>query len=291
MGVTTTIALVRGEPSAAERGRAAAAGAGITGADGILRQPGPLVVDLPDPNEAGPAALADATVFDDSAQLRSVVRVVVQPSLPHWTPAPGAGAGALLCGFAFAPLGRAVRHAIGTRRQAGDSSARVVLCFGGSDPSDVTARIGRTLATDPRWRLDVVVGPDYRGAADIVGLDAVREPADLVERLVAADVAVIGAGTMKFEAAALGVPAILVAIADDQVLVGAPFAATGAATWAGDGRDVEPRLVGALLASLVNDMGRRREMSRRGPEVVPGDGSRRIVRAAVGEWTGREVRR
>ncbi len=249
------------------------------------------MVDLPDPNEAGPAALPDATVFDDSGLLESPVRIVVQPSLADWTPAPGAGAGALLCGFAFAPLGRAVRLAIGTRRHGTHGSMRVLLCFGGSDPSDVTARVGRALAMDARWRLEVVVGPDYRGAAEVDGLDAVREPADLVERLVAADLAVIGAGTMKFEAAAIGVPAILVAVADDQVAVGPPFAATGAAAWAGDGRHLDPRVVRDVVTSLADDVGRRREMSRRGPAVVPGDGSHRIVRAAVGESTSREVAR
>ena len=96
---------------------------------------------------------------------------------------------------------------------------------------------------------------------------------------------------MKFEAAALGVPAILVAVADDQVPVGPPFAATGAATWAGDGREIEPALLADSVAALADDEGRRREMSRRGPAVVPGDGALRILRATLGEWTGREVTR
>jgi hypothetical protein len=82
-----------------------------------------------------------------------------------------------------------------------------------------------------------------------------------------------------------------VAVADDQVAIGAPFAATGAATWAGDGRNLDPLELAGIVASLADDGGRRREMSRRGPAVVPGDGARRVVRAAVGESTSREVAR
>jgi spore coat polysaccharide biosynthesis predicted glycosyltransferase SpsG len=257
-------------------------------------------VDLPDPNEAGAGTLVEATVFDDRECLATAARVVVQPSLPRWTPAPGAVAGTVLSGYAYAPLGRAVRAAIGSRRPAGPTGPagpagvappRVLLCFGGSDPSDVTARVGRTLALDARWALAIVVGPDYRGVAEAAGLAVVREPPDLVTRLLAADVAVIGAGTMKLEAAALGVPAVLVAVGDDQLPVGPPFAATGAAAWAGDARDLDPSRLADVLAALLDDEDRRLAMSIRGPLVVPGDGARRIVHAAVGGRIVREVER
>lgn len=248
-------------------------------------------MDLPDPNEAGAGTLVEATVFDDRELLAAPARVVVQPSLPRWTPAPGAVAGTVLSGYACAPLGRAVRAAIGSRRPAGAAPPRVLLCFGGSDPFDVTARVGRTLAADARWALEVVVGPDYRGVAEAAGLAVVREPPDLVARLLAAHAAVIGAGTMKFEAAALGVPAVLVAVGDDQLPVGPPFAATGAAAWAGDARDLDPGTLADVLAALLGDEDRRLAMSRRGPLVVPGDGARRIVHAAVGGRIAREVER
>lgn len=282
LGIRTSIALARGEPSEVERGRADAAGVEFETPETLRRRPAPLVVDLPDPNDAGSAALEWATVFDDSHLLAYPVRVVVQPSLPTWAPTPGARAGRTLVGYVFAPLGRSVLRAAVERRPRHDrATPRVIVCFGGSDPHDVTARLGGALTADPRWSLDLVVGPDYRGTAETRGLAVRREPPDLVARLAAADVAVLGAGTMKFEAAALGVPAVLVAVTDDQVPVGPPFAATGAAAWAGDGRRVDPATVVALLAALALNPGRCAELARRGPEVVPGDGARRIVAATM----------
>jgi hypothetical protein len=50
---------------------------------------------------------------------------------------------------------------------------------------------------------------------------------------------------------------------------------------------VEPALVVELLAALALDLGRRTAMARRGREVVPGDGARRIV-AATMTGTGTE---
>jgi spore coat polysaccharide biosynthesis predicted glycosyltransferase SpsG len=157
------------------------------------------------------------------------------------------------------------------------------MCFGGSDPYDVTTRLGRALSAAMMWELDVVVGPDYVGRAVADRLPVVREPSDLADRFVAADIAVVGAGTMKFEAAALGVPAVLVAVADDQLQVGPLFGATGAAVWAGDGRRIDPVAVAEHVLSLLDDADRWSEMSRRGPAVVPGDGARRIVQATLNE--------
>jgi spore coat polysaccharide biosynthesis predicted glycosyltransferase SpsG len=304
-GIACEVALLRGEPSAAEWARAGAAGATFAGPEalaalarpearagapaGLDEPPGRIIVDLPDPNEAGLTLLERATVFDDRQLLASPARVVAQPSLPAWSPALGGRAGRALVGYAFAPLGRSVLRAAAEQRgraavrqpPADRALPRVLLCFGGSDPADVTARLGVAVAADPRWSLDLVVGPDYRGAAQARGLAVLREPPDLAGLLAAADVAILGAGTMKFEAAALGTPALLLAVADDQLPVGPPFAATGAAAWGGDGREVEPALVVQLLAALALDPGRRAAMARRGPEVVPGDGARRIVAATM----------
>ncbi len=109
-----------------------------------------------------------------------------------------------------------------------------------------------------------------------------RDPAGLPSLLAAADMAVLGAGTMKFEAAALGLPAVLVAAADDQLAVGPPFAATGAAAWAGDGRLVDPAAVLAAVEDLAADTARRRSMAEAGRATVGLDGGRLILEATIG---------
>ena len=187
-------------------------------------------------------------------------------------------AGTVLAGYDYVPISAAVRR----RRAAALDSAvpavgrRVVVCFGGADPGDVTGRlVGALAGLDAD--VEVIVGPSYRGSTDGWPVTAVRDPEDLVERLATADVVVLGAGTMKFDAACLGRPSILLAVADDQLPVGPAFAATGAARYLGDGRTIEPAAVARAVGELLLDQAARAALGSRAAEVVDGMGAERIA--------------
>ena len=113
------------------------------------------------------------------------------------------------------------------------------------------------------------------------GLRVLRDPPDLDRRLATATVALIGAGTMKFELAVLGRPAILVAAAEDQLPIAAPFAATGAARYLGDGRELDPAAIGEAVAALMADEPARIVMASRARAAVDGQGADRIAAAVL----------
>lgn len=267
-----------------------AAALGLT--DGPIPAGRVVVADLPRADDAiGLAAAERLVVFDDHNAFTGSAAIVVQPSLADWT---GSGdADRVLAGFAYVPLARRFRTLRDERAVLGSPPAgarrHVVLCFGGSDPEFVTerlapallARLGPGGGSDAGSTVDVIVGAGHRAELP-AGLLLVRDPADLAERLAAADLAVVGAGTMKFEVACLGRPAILVGVADDQLLVGPAFAATGAADWLGDGRQLDPGRLGDAVADLLGNPERRQEMGRRAGEVVDGRGAERLA-AAIAE--------
>ena len=91
----------------------------------------------------------------------------------------------------------------------------------------------------------------------------------------------IGAGTMKLEVACLGRPAILLAVADDQLASGPAFASTGAAAYLGDGRTIEPEQVRFAVRELIEDGPRRAAMALAGARVVDGQGAERIAAAIL----------
>jgi UDP-2,4-diacetamido-2,4,6-trideoxy-beta-L-altropyranose hydrolase len=109
-----------------------------------------------------------------------------------------------------------------------------------------------------------------------------RDPADLVERLASADLVLLGAGTMKFEAACLGRPMAIVAVADDQLPVGPAFAATGAARYLGDGRTVEPDAVIRVVTELLADHRAMRALAETAASVIDGRGADRVANAVTG---------
>jgi spore coat polysaccharide biosynthesis predicted glycosyltransferase SpsG len=274
-GASVTLELLRGEPTAAQAGRLRELGVGRAAPaelDAVL-------VDLPDPNEIGDRWPADLmAVFDDREWFLGAAALVIQPSLDRWS---GSGqVERVLAGYAYAPIrGSLLELAANPPLDGGE----VLVCFGGSDPADVGGRIAPTVASAGPWSTTIVVGPDYRGRLREAGGTAsvVRDPADLDHRLASAALVVGGAGTMKFELALLGRPMLLLAVVDDQLPVGPPFAATGAARYIGDGREIDPAEVAAAVDTLMADDAARAAMGARGRATVDGRGGERIAAAVL----------
>ncbi len=239
-----------------------------------------VVVDLPDVSEAVALAPAERlVVFDDRDAFAAEAALVIQPSMAAWA-GPGR-AGRVLAGFDYAPVARVFVHGRATGASAGSTPPAVLVCFGGSDPALVTQRVAGVLASAREWRATTIVGADYAGSLDALPPGVVRDPPDLPARLARADLVVMGAGTMKFEVACLGRPAILLAVADDQLAAGPPFAATGAADYLGDGRTIDPDNVREAVSVLVADHARRAEMGRIAAAVVDGRGAERLAAAIL----------
>jgi UDP-2,4-diacetamido-2,4,6-trideoxy-beta-L-altropyranose hydrolase len=286
-GAAVAVSVLRGGLTPTDESRLA--GAGAVRAPGLPEPAGfdVVVVDLPDPNEpVGPCPAERLVVFDDGARFRGAAAIVVQPSLPSWA-GPG-WADRILAGSAVAPIRPEIRRLAADPPPTADPP-EVVVCFGGSDPFDVTSRLvpavaGAVTATadPPRAAVVAIVGPGYRGGLGADGRwTLLRDPDDLDRRLAAAQLAVIGAGTMKLEVAHLGIPALLVAASDDQLPVAEPFAATGAARYLGDGRTIDPGEVATAVSTLLADEGTRRAMGEAGRAAVDGRGADRVAAAIL----------
>ncbi len=246
-----------------------------------------VVIDLPDLDDvAARVPIEQLVVFDDRDAFRAEAALVIQPSMPTWT---GHGrAGRVLAGFGYAPVAREYVDLRGVDPAAGAPEVEILVCFGGSDPALVTSRLAPIIASGGSWRTTIIVGADYAGGLEGLGPGVVRDPPDLAARLARADLVVIGAGTMKFEVACVGTPALMVAVADDQLAVGPPFASTGAADYLGDGRTIEPDRVLAAVRALAMDAGRRARMGRVATDIVDGRGAGRVA-AAILALAGRAL--
>jgi len=284
-GADVELELIRGQLTALERSRISGWPVRLLDSGASERNDHALVIlDLPDSAEALNRFEPDRlVVFDDRAVFGGRAAFVIQPSLPSWE-GPGT-ARRVLAGYGYVPLADEfgqLRARLADRAPARTGTLpRVLVCFGGSDPDDALGRIGPGLVADPRWTAEVVVGAGYRGAADAWWIPPIRDPADLPERLAAADLAILGAGTMKFEAACLGRPAVLLAVADDQLAVAPVYAATGAAAYLGDARSIDPGPVRTAVAGLLADEPGRAAMAGVAHRLVDGEGAGRIAEAVL----------
>lgn len=160
-------------------------------------------------------------VIDDNVETNAPNPALILNQNPHATPDMyGAFPNAqLLLGLRYALIRPAVAAAaVGT---ADRSRNGVLVAMGGSDPAGLTVPITRELS---KHGVDIfaVVGPATANAQqverDLSELDGVSLVAQdqLVSRLAHVELAVIGAGTMMWEAAAFGTPTVAVVVADNQ---------------------------------------------------------------------------
>ena len=185
-GAAAELQLLDGSLGPNEAARAAAASLAVVGSDEAIPPRAAVVVDLPDPG-AAPAVDPDRLlVIDDRDSFAGRAAVIVQPSQTEWR-GPGS-AGTVLAGYDYVPISAAVRRRRAAALGAGAPAVgrRVVVCFGGADPGDVTGRLVRALAGLDA-EVEVIVGPSYRGSTAGWPVEAVRDPADLVDRLAHAD--------------------------------------------------------------------------------------------------------
>jgi UDP-2,4-diacetamido-2,4,6-trideoxy-beta-L-altropyranose hydrolase len=212
--------------------------------------------------------------------------LVVNPNLrvrPEWYDDRRAETRVLL-GPRYAPLRREFAARPRSERPHPARARRILISLGGADPDDVGPRVTRAAvkAGGGQAEIRVIAGPANPRAAALraaaaPGVEVIASVADMAEALEWADLAVTGAGGTVWEALHLGVPALLVVIAEDQRGNAVELDRRGIARLLGDGASLDESRVTAEIASLLADRARREEMSVRGRTLVDGRGAARIV--------------
>jgi UDP-2,4-diacetamido-2,4,6-trideoxy-beta-L-altropyranose hydrolase len=200
------------------------------------------------------------------------------------------GRSGLLLGCEHALLRREFRAT--ARAAVAPVARRVLVTLGGSDPDNATERVADALSTlrdDGRLHVQLIVGavnrhrerleellPNWQEVHDT---EILVNPRALPELMRTADVAISAAGGTCWELAALGVPTLLVVIADNQRLNAETLAARGAAIALGDARHALSDGAAAQIRSLLGSAAARQRLSETGRRLVDGRGALRVVEA------------
>lgn len=197
----------------------------------------------------------------------------------------------ILCGAQYAllrPTFAELRKQTLSRRHRATAKT-LLLSMGGYDANNATGRIVDFLSTRkdlPFKFVDVVLGSqapwldDVRRQIRTLPFHAalhVDTPA-MPNLIAQADLCIGAAGTSAWERCALGLPSILVVLADNQVGVAEQLTLSGAALSAGRiDEGFEIRFQSALTNAL--QPGAKREMSKSAAEVTDGKGIIRLIDA------------
>jgi UDP-2,4-diacetamido-2,4,6-trideoxy-beta-L-altropyranose hydrolase len=193
----------------------------------------------------------------------------------------------LLLGPRFAMLRREFKSWRGWNREIPAVARRVLVTMGGSDPDNVTERVVQTILGEPSLSATVVVGgsnphlPKLRAlvAGAQRDMQLVENVSNMPELMANSHVAISGAGTTSLEMCFLGLPALLIVLADNQRPAAEELNRRGVAIDLGEGAEIQPPTLSPYLTRLVNSQDTRKSMSERGRELVDGRGAERVVRA------------
>ena len=111
---------------------------------------------------------------------------------------------------------------------------------------------------------------------------------DMAELTASADLAIGASGSTAYERAVVGLPSILVTIADNQRGIARQMTEVGAAL---DGGSLDRGLVSrlrTLVESLLSDAGLRRRLAQAASELVDGRGALRIALAILDDETAKD---
>jgi len=226
-------------------------------------------------------------VIDDDSDRRFAATHAYYPPVPQVQRLSWKGARTQVrIGWEWALLGLDPQRVPLTPRARDPARPTIVVSMGGSDPLDMTRLASRALAKiGAPFRARFVIGPGFRGAVALAreiesmspAFEIVRGAEDLGTEFAAADLALVAFGVTAFELAALGVPALYLALHDDHVLSALSFDKAGMGEVLGLGRMLRADEIARSVWQLLKDEEKRCRMRAAGLATMDGRAGERIA--------------
>ena len=194
----------------------------------------------------------------------------------------------LLLGTEYALLRQEFTSQDSVQREIAPVARKILVTLGGSDPCNQTMKVLRALLSldIPGLEAKIVVGStnlrldEIREAAESaessVAISIITDAPDMAALMAWADVAVTAAGSTCWELAFIGLPALLIVLADNQTGIAEGLEEAGTAVSLGWHYELSESVIARELGLLLRDSSRRSDMSERGQQIVDGRGSQRV---------------
>lgn len=148
------------------------------------------------------------------------------------------------------------------------NAAKVFVCFGGTDLNNQTPSIVEALQMIQGLQLCVVAGKDAQCVAELRSMERYDtsifiDPPSIASIMRECDLAIVSAGSIVYEVAALGIPALTIVQAENQCLVAEYLDSHGLMRNLGSHEVVDAQALQAETLDLLLDYNRRDAEARR----------------------------
>jgi len=192
----------------------------------------------------------------------------------------------LLLGAGYALLRQEFWQWRGWQRKIEDVGRKILITMGGSDPQNVSLTALRAVQelNLPEIEVRVMVGSGNLNQRSLEeqslkgGTVKVERTPKVAEVMMWADLAISAAGSTCWETCFLGLPTVVMALADNQIPIAAALHAQGISVNAGKSQEsIRERVRG-----LMSDRPQRKMMSERGKALIDGQGAFRVTDVLLG---------
>ncbi len=176
-------------------------------------------------------------------------------------------------------------------REVPQIARNILVTLGGADPDNVTPRIVETLesAGTANQDIKVLLGPANKHSESVKSTLAsmscrirlLCHAEDMTEFMAWADLAVTSGGSTCLEMAFMGLPSVVVTLAENQEKAAKALQETGVALSVGWFDVIDLKRFAQVLRDLIHNKERRQQMSRRGRRIVDGRGARLVTEAML----------
>jgi UDP-2,4-diacetamido-2,4,6-trideoxy-beta-L-altropyranose hydrolase len=180
---------------------------------------------------------------------------------------------------------------------SGADENRVFVSFGAADSGNLSAKVIVALRAMGRaMRIDVAVGgasPNVESlrqiaAGDVALTNVVVDSDDIPGMMAGAQIAIGAGGGMAWERCCLGLPSLIITVADNQLENAAALQEIGAARWIGRSDTVSKEVIANAAAALIEDASARQTMHAAALTTTDGLGANRTVSAIHGRVKSRD---
>jgi len=168
---------------------------------------------------------------------------------------------------------------------------RLFIFFGGSDPTGECFKALDALEALPpeiRWQVDLVAGvgnPQFKTlqarCRNLPGVTLHRQVNAMADLMYQAMLSIGAGGTTTWERFCLGLPSLVIAVADNQVATSETLARQGYQLYLGPSSSVTPMHLAEALQTMLANPEQRQMLSQAGLALVDGQGTQRVLEAIL----------
>ncbi len=181
------------------------------------------------------------------------------------------------------------------KREINEKVKNILICLGGGDEFNITARIVKLINSIPdqtsKIKPTIILGAAFKGQKELQeALDnsikdylMVKDVRNMAEYMLKSDLAVCAGGSILYELAVTGTPALIIPMNDHQVENAAAFSKQGSVISTKLHTEVTNTEILEKINELCHDYEQRKKMSQLGKQITDGKGAERTAKI-IGEF-------